>query len=224
MGVDLGNEREVQANIEALVKLHVNSVPTKVHPNDPHALEWTPTNEIDWDGSKKIQFIMNRFVPSNVYQTNDIQVFTEWDSLKQLGMFRDYWDNAKDLLLLDGSPVMVRENSQSGPSQGKLKVLRVIEKDGLKEMYCVDLLQADNLTAIENPLYSTRVTENNLEYIYPAVVRVKDLRDSIKDIDSKIGNKVAVRFFAFGNLDPEEAKRQSLKPLIAAAEKKIWTN
>ena len=53
MRVDLGTEQEVQANVEALVKLHVNSVPTKVHPNDPNVLEWTPTKEIDWDGSKK---------------------------------------------------------------------------------------------------------------------------------------------------------------------------
>lgn len=217
-------EQEIQARIEALVNLHTNSVDTQQRANDKNVLVWLPPegNVIDLGRSKPITFIKNRLLPSNIYETGDIQVFTEMSSLNELSLFMDYWDDAKDLLLQDKSPIMVTEESKGGERQTQLKVLRIIERDGVRKMYYVDMMQAGNLTTIENGSYATEITDENSNNIYPAVIKVKDLRDEFKGIGPKIENKFAVRFLSFGNTDPAGAQKQYLKPLIARAEEKIW--
>lgn len=224
MADNQSDEQEVQARVESLVSLHKNSVSTEPRDDDKNVLVWVPPegNVIDWGKSKPITFIKNRFLPSNVYETGDIQVFSEMSSLNELGLFMDYWDDAKDLLLQDKSPVVVIDESEKGDRQTQLKVLRVIEKDGTRKMYYVDPMQTDNLTAVENPSYGTEITDENSNNIYPTVVKVKDLRNEFKGIGPQIENKVVVRFLSFGNVDLNGAQKQYLKPLIAKAEQKLW--
>lgn len=226
----MANEQElIAANVEAIVNLQVNSIQTQKTGN-PDMVTWQPPaeSEVSLGDSKPITFVRDRLIASNTFRTDDIEILTSLEPLgesRQLN-FSGNWSEIEALMLKDKMPLMVKVKDRDpkvagSQSEYQLRTLRIKEANGQRQLYHVDMLQADNEMALENSQFSTEITDKNHYSVYPAVVRTKDLRAEFKGIGPKIENKILTRFLSFGNLDLDAAQKSYLKPIIAAAQNKI---